>query len=504
MEILTGLISGLISIFHFQYLLVMTLGVILGIIVGALPGLTVTMAVALLVPFTFGVDAISGISFLLGVYVGGIYGGSISAIMIRTPGTPAAAATLLDGYPLMKQGKALKALQMALFASFVGGIISAMSLIFIAPQLAKIALKFGPPEYFTLALFGLTIIAVVSARNLIKGLISAFFGILINTVGLDPVGGVARFTFGITNLQSGFPLIPALIGLFAVSEIIRQFGFDKEIVTVKEGDLSNKIQLTFSEFKKSLKTIIRSSFIGVIIGAIPGSGSAISAFLGYNEAVRNSKHPERFGKGEIEGVAAAEAANNAVTGSTLIPLLTLGVPGDTVTAVLLGALMIQGLRPGPLLFERHIEIVYAIFASIIVVNIIMLIVASFGIKWFAKIANVPIKILMPIILVLCFVGSYSVSGNIYDIEVVIGFGILGYFMQKYGFPATPLLLANILGPMAERGLRQSLGLSGGSILIFFSRPITLILLMLTFISLMLPIFINIQDLRRRKRYNSSP
>ena len=223
--------------------------------------------------------------------------------------------------------------------------------------------------------------------------------------------------------------------------------------------------------------------------------------MGYNEAVRSSKDPEKFGKGELEGVAAAEAANNAVTGSTLIPLLTLGVPGDTVTAVLLGALMIQGLRPGPLLFEKHIDIVYSLFASIIVINIIMLIIASIGIKWFAKIAIIPIKILMPIILVLCFVGSYSVSGNIYDIEVVIGFGILGYFMQKYDFPVTPLLLANILGPMAERGLRQSLGLSQGSLSIFFTRPITVILLILTVISLLIPFFINLQDLRKRNSSN---
>lgn len=501
METLVKLIAGFINIFQLQYIIAMTAGVILGIIVGALPGLTVTMAVALLLPFTFGVDPVTGISFLLGVYVGGIYGGSISAIMIRTPGTPAAAATVLDGYPLMKQGKAIKALKMALVASFIGGIISAMTLILVAPQLAKIALEFGPPEYFSLALFGLTIIAVVSARNLIKGLISAFFGILINTVGLDPVGGVSRFTFGISNLQSGFPLIPALIGLFAVSEIIRQFSFNREMIIINEAILSNKIHLNINDIKRSLKTIIKSSFIGTIIGAIPGAGSAIAAFLGYNEAVRSSKDPEKFGKGELEGVAAAEAANNAVTGSTLIPLLTLGVPGDTVTAVLLGALMIQGLRPGPLLFEKHIDIVYSLFASIIVINIIMLIIASIGIKWFAKIAIIPIKILMPIILVLCFVGSYSVSGNIYDIEVVIGFGILGYFMQKYDFPVTPLLLANILGPMAERGLRQSLGLSQGSLSIFFTRPITVILLILTVISLLIPFFINLQDLRKRNSSN---
>lgn len=501
METLVKLIAGFINIFQVQYIIAMTAGVILGIIVGALPGLTVTMAVALLVPFTFGVDPVTGISFLLGVYVGGIYGGSISAIMIRTPGTPAAAATVLDGYPLMKQGKAIKALKMALVASFIGGIISAMTLILVAPQLAKIALEFGPPEYFSLALFGLTIIAVVSTRNLTKGLISAFFGILINTVGLDPVGGVSRFTFGISNLQSGFPLIPALIGLFAVSEIIRQFSFNREMIIINEAILSNKVHLNINDIKRSLKTIIKSSFIGTIIGAIPGAGSAIAAFLGYNEAVRSSKHPEKFGKGELEGVAAAEAANNAVTGSTLIPLLTLGVPGDTVTAVLLGALMIQGLRPGPLLFEKHIDIVYSLFASIIVVNIIMLIIANIGIKWFAKIAIIPIKILMPIILVLCFVGSYSVSGNIYDIEVVIGFGILGYFMQKYDFPVTPLLLANILGPMAERGLRQSLGLSQGSLSIFFTRPITVILLILTVISLLIPFFINLQDLRKRNSPN---
>ncbi|WP_373893812.1 tripartite tricarboxylate transporter permease [Virgibacillus sp. CBA3643] len=480
------LVNSLMGIFQFNNLIFMILGVFLGFIFGSLPGLTATMGVALLLPITFGMEPTTAILFLLGVYCAGTYGGSASAILINTPGTPASAATVLDGYALAEKGEAAVALRMALLASVGGGIFSALALLFIAPQLSKFALNFGPPEFFALALFGLTMILSVSSNNLRKGIIMGISGVFISTIGLDPISGLPRFSFDNTNLTGGIDLIPALIGLFAISEIIKK---SQTAHLTEDNDISNinKVVASFkSLFNKYKKTILKSSAIGTFIGAIPGTGPAIASFISYNEARRSSKNKEEFGKGSLDGVAASEAGNNGVTGATLIPLLTLGIPGDTVTAVLLGALMLQGLAPGPQLFVNYTDMIYTIMLGLIFVNIIMWIQGSFLTKYFAKIKSVPINVLLPILLVLCFIGSFAVNNTTFDVRVMLVFGLIGYIMPKFGFPVTPMLLGIVLGPIAETSFRQSMAISDGSWLIFVTNPIALVFILLATLSILIP------------------
>jgi len=493
--VLENLGQGFAIIFHLQPILMIFFGTFMGIMIGALPGLTATMGVAIFLPMTFFMEPISGISFLLGIYCGGIYGGSITGILIKTPGTPAAAATILDGHPLAKKGQALKALQMALYASTVSGLISAIILIFVSPPLASIALKFGPPEYFALAFFGLTVVATVSGKSLMKGLIAASLGILISFVGLDPVTGSPRLTFDTVTLQSGFTLIPALIGLFAMSEIMIQ-AEEALKSKVAEAYAFTGESLTWKEFKRSLVTIIRGSLIGTFIGAVPGTGAAVAAFTSYNEAIRTSKERHLFGKGSLEGIAAAESGNNGVTGATLIPLITLGIPGDTVTAVLLGALMVQGLTPGPLLFQTNSDIVFGIFAGLIIANIAMFMLAAVGVRFFYKVAKVPGRYLYPTIFALCCMGAFAVNTQLFDVYSMLGFGFLGYFMTKLNFPTAPVLLALILAPMAESNLRRGLAATGGDLGLFFMRPITLIVLGISLASIIFFVYREIRDSRK--------
>jgi putative tricarboxylic transport membrane protein len=389
------LLAGFASVLHWKSLMMVFFGVTGGIMVGSLPGLTATMGVALLVPFTFGLPINQAMGMLLGIFSGAIYGGSISAILIRTPGTPAAAATLLDGYPMAKRGEAGRALSMSVFASFIGGFTGALIMSFLSPQISKVALKFGAPEYFALAVFGLSIIISVSGNSIIKGIIAGFFGLLISTIGFDPISGFPRFTYGSMDLFEGPAFIPTLIGLFAFSEVFKGV----ETITSKQ-KVENKLNRLFPEWKDikaSWRDILKSSIMGTFIGSIPGAGSDIAAFVGYSEAKRRSKTPEKFGTGTIEGVAAAEAANNACTGGAMIPMLSLGVPGDAVTAVLLGAFVVQGLQPGPLLYRDHLDVVYAVFAAMMIANIVMFIVGSFGAKLFAKVITVNRSILLPVL-----------------------------------------------------------------------------------------------------------
>lgn len=493
-EILSRLVVGFGLVMAIQPILMIFFGVTLGIILGALPGLTATMGVAILMPLTFFMEPIPGISFLLGVYCGGIYGGSITAILIKTPGTPSAAATLLDGYPLAQKGQALKALEMALYASVISGLISAFMLIFVAPPLASIALRFGPPEYFALGLFGLTIVATVSGKELVKGLIAASIGLLFSFIGLDPIAGSPRLTFGIVNLQSGIELIPALIGLFAVGEVMVQTeqSWAKAVHAIKVTGERLKLQ----ELRECMFTIIRSSLIGTFIGAVPGTGAGVSAFVSYNEAHRTSKRRKEFGEGCLEGVAAAEAGNNGVTGATLIPLLTLGIPGDSVTAVLLGALMVQGLTPGPMIFQKSGDIIFGIFAGLILCNIVMLIVGYLGVKIFYKVTAVQPYLLYPVIFALCSVGAFAVNTRLSDVYIMLFFGLLGYVMQKFGFPTAPVLLALILGPLTESNLRRGLVATRGNIAAFLFRPLTMVFLLISVASIVF--FIAREALEARK------
>jgi putative tricarboxylic transport membrane protein len=496
MPFVESLALGFVDIFHLSNILAIAIGVLVGISVGALPGLTATMAVAIMTPITFSLSPDIGINLLLGVFVGGIFGGSIPAILLRTPGTPSAIATLLDGYPMTQKGQAGQALYMALFASVCGGIISALVLMTVAPQLAKVALKFGPAEYFGLTIFGISIISSVAGKRMVKGLITGVLGILLSIVGMDWVTGVPRFTFGSTDMLGGFSLIPVLIGVFAASEVFHQVHQSFVKGAKKARPQINKTYIRLREMKQYFVTIIRSGFIGTFIGIVPGTGGPIAAFLAYSEGKRFSKHPEEFGKGAPEGVAAAESANNATTGGTLVPMLTLGIPGDAVTAVLVGAFMIQGLQPGPLLFVQHGRTVFALFAGLFVANIILYIVGVLGLRYFAKAANVPSRIQAPIILLLCFVGSYTVANSMVDVGVMLAMGVVGYFMRKYQFPGAPMVIGLILGPIVEKSLRQALTTSHGDWMIFLRSPICAIFLFLTCVSILWPI---VKARRERKK-----
>ncbi|MGC9493829.1 tripartite tricarboxylate transporter permease, partial [Vibrio genomosp. F10] len=449
------LLSGLLVAFSPAVLPVLIFGVVGGIVLGALPGLTATMGVAILLPFTFGMEPTSALVMLIGVYIGGIYGGSIAAILLKTPGTPASAATVLDGHTLAAKGQAARALSISAIASFVGGLISTIILIAIAPMLANFALRFNAPEYFALALFGLTIIASVSSQNILKGLLAGTIGLLVSTVGLDPISSVPRFTFGVMDLYSGINVIPVLIGLFALSEAINQIEKIIKEKRAKVPKFSHKL-LSKKDLKEMMPTAVKSGLLGTSIGSVPGAGADISAFICYNEAKRVSKKPEEFGNGSVQGLAAAEAGNNGVTGGSLVPLLTLGVPGDAVTAVLLGALIVQGLTPGPLLFTQNPEIVYGIFSSMLVANAVMLIIGLLGIRFFCRIIEVPKIMMIPIIIFLSVIGAYAINNSMFDVGIAIAFGLLAFVLGKLEIPSSPILLAIILGPMAETNLRKSL------------------------------------------------
>ena len=447
------------------------LGLAAGILVGAMPGLTATMAVAVLAPFTFLMEATVGIPFLLGVYKGAIYGGSIPAITINTPGTAAAAATAIDGHVLARKGQARRALEMSLYASVVADLLATMVLICVAAPLASIALKFSSPEFTMLFIFSLTMIAAVSGKNMIKGLISASLGILLATMGLDPMSGQMRFTFGVTDLMGGVTLVPLLIGMFAISEILIQAERRAPPVDTV-GYVKNEPRTTWADLMSSARAIFRSSTIGIGLGALPGLGAEISCWIAYGVARRRSKTPDKFGKGSIEGIAAAEAGNNSVCPAALIPMLVFGIPGDTITAVLLGAFMAQGLLPGPLLFAKHGEILYSLFALLILTNVMLLAFGYLAIRYLRKITLIPSGLLYPLVTVMCAAGAFAVNSSFFDLIIMMAGGIAGYAMRKTGVPIPPLVIAMLLAPGLENALRQSLVLSNGDFAIFFTRPIS--------------------------------
>jgi len=470
MSFYDSILAGLSLVGNVDAFLSLFIGIVVGVIGGAIPGLSATMAVALTLPFTFPMQPINGILLLLGVYKGGIFGGSIPAILIKTPGTPASSATILDGYPLAEKGQAGKALGMALWASCTADVVSNLSLILFAGWLASFALNFGPPEFFALIFFSLTIIAGVSGDSLLRGALAAMAGLILATVGLDLVYGTNRFTFGDSNLMGGLNFIAVLIGLFAIPEVIAM-AWDPTGHLGKARSLG-KSWVTFREYKDSFFSIIRGSMIGVILGSIPGIGAAPSAFLSYSEARRTSKNKANFGKGEIEGVAAAEAGNNGVAGATLIPLLALGVPGDVITAIIIGAFMIHGLQPGPMMFVLNVDIIYGLFIGLIVSSVMLFAVGSVAIRAFRYVADVPKRILMPAVLVLCIYGVFAVNNNMFDVGVMFVMGWLGYVMNRTRIPAAPFLIAFILGPLLEDNFRQSMLMSGGDMAVFVRGPIT--------------------------------
>ncbi|MBF2760194.1 MAG: tripartite tricarboxylate transporter permease [Ectothiorhodospiraceae bacterium AqS1] len=465
-----------------ENILIVFVGVVVGTVIGAIPGMTTPMGVALALPFTFTLPPVTGILLLLGIYKGGLYGGSITAILIKAPGTPAASCTVLDGYPLTQKGQARKALDMALYASCFADFISNLSLILLAGLLASFALKFGPPEFFTLIVFSLTIIAGVSGDSLPRGIAAAALGLIFATIGLDMVYGTGRFIFDEWQLMGGLNFIPVLIGLFALPEILRYFAGRFEETTRAAAMRGGGA--TFAEFRRCFKSILRGSLIGVVLGSIPGIGGAPSAFLSYSEARRNSPDRDRFGKGELEGVAAAEAGNNGVAGATMIPLLALGVPGDVITAVILGAFMIHGLRPGPVMFEQNLTMIYALFIGIMLSSAYLFVVGKFSIRAISRIAEIPNRLLYPAVLILCLFGAYAINNSPFDVLVMLLMGLVGYAMMVFGLPAPPFLIAFILGPLLEDNFRQSMILSEGSPSILFRTPICWIFWAMTLASIL--------------------
>ena len=465
-------------------LLYLFLGVAVGIFAGALPGLTATMSVALVLPLTFGMPAASGILLLIGVYKGAIKGSAIPSILLNTPGTPASAATVMDGYAFAKRGEAGRALGLSATASTVGGLISCVVVILVAPQLARFALRFSSPEFFLLAVFGLTIIASVSGKNMAKGILVGFLGMMFSMIGIDIVTGFSRYTFGNVNLLGGISFIPAMIGLFAMAEVFSNI----EDLTEKTMEVQkvSKIVPTRKDMKAILKTGGIHGVIGTFIGIIPGAGAEIAAFVSYSLQKQTSKNPEDYGTGIAEGVIAPESSSNAQTGGALIPMLTLGIPGDATTAVLIGALTIQGLQPGPLLFQNHPVLVYTIFVGMFLANIFMLIIGLSTINLFAKILSIPKSVLTTIIIILSIVGSFAINMNYFDVYVMLGFGLLGYFMKKLDIPVAPATIGLILGPMAERHFRTALIMSGGDYTVFFGSPITITFIIMIIASFAFP------------------
>lgn len=470
MNLLDSVLAGLALVGHVDAFLSLAIGIAIGVIGGAIPGISATMAVALTLPFTFPMEAINGILLLLGVYKGGIFGGSIPAILIRTPGTPASSATVLDGHPMAARGEAGRALGMALWASCTADLISNLSLILFAGWLASFALSFGPPEFFALILFSLTIIAGVSGESLLRGALSALLGLLLATIGLDLIYGTSRFTFGDPNLMGGLNFIAVLIGLFAIPEILNTVWHPTgHLGTVQK---LGKNRVTFADYRRCFRSIVRGSFIGVFLGSIPGIGAAPAAFLSYSEARRKSPDKANFGKGEIEGVAASEAGNNGVAGATLIPLLALGVPGDVITAIIIGAFMVHGLQPGPMMFVMNRDLIYGLFIGLIFSSVLLFVIGSIAIRGFKPVADIPRRILIPAVLVLCIYGVFAVNNNLFDVGVMFVMGWVGFAMGRFHIPAAPFLIAFILGPLLEDNFRQAMLMSGGSPVILLRGPIT--------------------------------
>lgn len=467
-------------------------GTVIGIVIGALPGFTPTMGIAVLIPVTYTLDPTAGLVFLGAIYCGSMFGGSISAILINTPGTSAAAATAMDGYPMTQRGRAHEALTEAACASFWGGCISVVALIFLAPPLAKFAFQFGPQERFMMAVFGLTIIASLSVKNVLKGLMMGCAGLLIACIGMDPVLGSARFTFGSTFLMGGINMIPAVIGLFSVSQVFKNLA--NPIRPADKSSIAHfkSSRVKFKDLVRYPVTYVRSAVIGIIVGIIPGTGGDVASYVSHNIGKMFSREREEFGKGSREGVACCEAANNAVTGGTLIPTLTLGVPGNATTAILLGALTVHGLIPGYGLFTAQKGITYPFIAALFIANVIMLLIGLFGAKHFALVTLTPKNILSACVLMLSIMGSYAIRGNVNDVAVMLVFGIVGFFMKAYEYNVVPIVLGLILGPIAEEGLSQAMTLNQNSLgLVFgslFTRPICLVLMALMAVSIAYPFY----------------
>ena len=491
------LLQGIINCFSGITFPLMIFGVAVGIIFGAIPGLNASIAIALFLPLTYTMNPITAFAFLVALHIGGVSGGLVSACLINIPGTSSSVATTFDGSPMVKAGYGRKALGTGTVFSFFGTIFGVLCLIGFAPLLAKFALKFGVYEYLAIAIFSLSLISVLAGKDMVKGLLAGLIGILVAMVGVAPVDGFARFTFGNHALDGGFSLVPTLVGMFAIPEIVKsaQGKNNATVISLSKGEHSRGFGFSLKEMFAQTKNFLLSAAIGTGIGILPGIGGGTSNILAYATCKRVSKHPEKYGTGIMDGIVASESANNATIGGAFIPLLALGIPGDVITAVLLGAFTINGIAPGPQIFETHTVLVYTIFGALLVANLIMLILEYFGINVFVKILKIPQHILMPFIMVLCCVGAYSVSNNIFDVYTLLGFGLLGLILQKFEFPRPPIVLGFVLAEMFEKNLRRTIQFSKGKISVFLTRPIALVFLVLTILILLVTV---ISQVRGRK------
>lgn len=485
------MIGILQQIFSIDHLLMMNAGIAAGVMIGAMPGLNITFAVTILLTMTYNMDALTAMYLLLGAYCGGMYGGSITAILINTPGTVNAVCTAFDGYPLAQKGRAADAMRCALWGSAFGGIFSAVVLLVLAPKLARLLLNIGSPEYFALCVFGVLAAVSVECRSvngMIKGVLSAALGLLFSCVGADPVFGTNRFVFGSTNMLAGIKIVSAMLGAYAVCQVminckdVYVHGDEKlKVPEYKRGSFGVR------DFCRHWRVILKSAVIGTFIGAVPGCGGETSAMLAYNEQKRVSRHPEEMGKGAIEGLIASETANNATTGGAMIPMLTLSVPGDGVMAILLSALMMQGISPGVGLFSEGNFWVYAVMGGLLVINLFMLLQGAVLTKLFAQVSRIPQSLMMPCIVLMCVMGSYAINNNIFECVVMVAFGLVGYFLKSFDFPVAPMCISLVLGKLCEANLRRSLILSRGSWSVFVTRPLSCAILILAVAVLVFPL-----------------
>ena len=483
------LLAGFGSVMTLQIIVLIAAGVALGLVFGSIPGLTATMAVAICLPITYGMDPIAGMSLLMGLYIGGVSGGLIPAILLKLPGTPSSIATTFDGYPMAQKGEAGKAFNYAIVSSFLGGLLSIIVLIMIAPPLGRVALQFGPFEFFAIVVFSLTLIASLSGDSLPKGIMAGLLGIAFAMVGAAPIDAFPRYTYGFTDMNAGFNLLPVLIGLFALSEIF--LSAEKKVKKGLNAKLAKvNYRVSVKEYIAQGWNFLRSSLIGIGIGILPGIGGGTSNIIAYVAAKSSSKKPEEFGTGNPAGVVASESSNNAAVGGALVPLISLGIPGDTVTAMLLGGLVLHGLQPGPLLMQNSGDVVYGIFAALLIANVFMILFLFMGMKGFIRLLSIPQHILYPVILALCVVGAFGVNNRLFDVGALLFFGVLGYLMIKFGFPLTPLVLGFILGPLLETNLRRGLMLSQGDFMPFLTSPIAAVFLLIAAGSVIFAIYSN--------------
>jgi len=467
--------------------LMAVVGVMVGMLIGALPGIGPPSGVAMLLPLTFGMDPTSGIIMLAALYAGSMYGGTITAVLINTPGESASVVTCLDGYQMALQGRAGPALGIAAIGSFIAGTIGVVLLMLVSPLLARWALSFGPPETFALMLLGLTTVTLLTGEDALKGYISMLLGLMLAMVGFDIISGTARYGFGIAEMMDGIDFLPVAIGLFGLGEVLAGAEQTGKTQIAKGRYGLRHVLPSAADWARSRWAIARGTAMGFLVGVLPGAGPTVASFLAYTVEKKFSRTPERFGKGAIEGVAAPESANNAAATAAMVPMLTLGIPGSATTAIMLGGLMMWGLRPGPLLFEKNPEFVWGLIASQYIANVLLLIVSTTFIPLFVRALRVPYSILMPLIVMFCVTGAYSLKNSLWDVGQMLVFGVLGYFMKKLGYSPAALVLALVLGPLAERALRQSLIISDTGLGIFFLRPISGVLMVLALAAVAIPV-----------------